>query len=544
LKLRIIVIALSVILCQAATDPVAARLARRAKTAQNSGEVVRAYLLYAEAAARDPKTPSYRENRDALEPAANLLTKADVQSANIEHDINDAMAEAAREKESGPPPIELAKQSDWERGEGLQPLPTLKHSDASIDFNLRGSERMLFEQVAGRYGVRVIFDTQFEPKSDVRFEIAGADFRTAMEALTAVTGTFLFPTSEHEIFVARNTEPKRNEYEPNVLLTFPLPNALEQKDLVEAANAVRGLLTMRTVGWDSVNRVVMIRDRIGRARIARALLESLLLPKSQLAIEVQILTVDSTVAYHYGLALPTSTTLAYLGKPGGFKSLLPSFSSPMTFLAFGGGASLFGMTLANSSLFATYSNSFSRALYDATVVVGGGQTANLHIGDKYPIPQTIYSGFAQQTNSSALYNPIGQVTLEDLGIILKLTPRVMGDNNVSIDVEASYKALGAETIESIPAILQREFKGTLTMREGEWAVLAGLDEQTLSITRNGIAGLAQIPGINQFLGENMRSTEKSKTLLVIKPRVTRAPMSTSLSPRFLLGPVRGERVLL
>jgi general secretion pathway protein D len=365
-----------------------------------------------------------------------------------------------------------------------------------------------------------------------------------MEALTAVTGTFMFPISDTEIFVAKDTEAKRNEYEPNILLTFPLPNAVDQKDLIDAANSVRAILNARTVGWDSVNRIVMIRDRAGRARLARGLLESLLLPKAQFAIEIQILTVDSSVAYHYGLQLPTSTNAAYLSKIFDFQRIIPASLNGMTFLAFGGGASLFGITLGSSNFFATYSESFSRTLYDATVAVGNGQTANLHIGDKYPIAQSLYSGATQQTNSSALYNPIGQVSLEDLGIILKITPRLTSSDGVSMDVEASYRALGPLTIESVPEILERGFKGTVSMREGQWAVLGGLDEQTRSVNRSGIAGLADIPGINQLFSENTRNTEKSKTLLVLKPKITRAPMSSYISPQFLLGPVRGERVVM
>ena len=441
------------------------------------------------------------------------------------------------------PPIELARRSDWERSEQLAPLPRLAPNAAPADFSLRGDAKAVFEQVTTVYGIRPVFDPGLDLKStNIHFEIRGADFHTAMEALTATTGTFIFPISPRQIFVAQDNEAKRNEYEPNILLTFPLPEALSQKDLIEAANATRGALSIRTIGWDSTNRTVMIRDRATRARLGRAVLESLLLPKAQVSFEVQILTINSDVAYHYGLTLPTSAQLAYFGKPGGFKSILPSFSNAMTFLAFGGGASLFGVSLADSSLFATYSNTFSTSLYDATVVVDGGQTANLHIGDKYPIAQTLNSAAGQNSPSAALYNPIGQVTMEDLGIILKLTPRINSDGDISLDVEAASKALGTQTIETVPEILQREFKGTVSMHEGEWVVLAGLDQKTVNVTRSGLIGLSQIPGIKEFLSDNSRETQASKTLLVIKPTITRLPMS--ISPEFLVGALHGERVLL
>ena len=524
----------------AASDPVAARLAHEAREARNSGQIVRAYLLYAEAAAREPQNPTYRAERDALAPAAKLLTKADIQTANVAAEIKEIEKQSAHE-----PPLELARRSDWERNEDLQPIPHLEASASPATFELRGNEKTLFERVAAAYGVRPVFDPELEFENDIRFSIGRVDFRTAMEALTAVTNTFVFPISKHDIFVARDTELKRNELEPRVLLTFPLPNALEQKDLLEAANAVRGVLRITAIGWDSESRTVMIRDRYTRARVARGLLEAVLLPKAQVSLELQFLTYDSQRNYHYGIALPSSVYGIALGQVGGFRSILPSllnFSNPVALLGLGGGATLFGVGTTNANIFATYSSSFSRKIFDVTAAVSDGETVNFHVGDKYPIPQTLYTGF-QQSNPS-IYNPIGEVTLEDLGIILKMTPRIHANGDVALDIEADYKTLAGQTFNTVPAIAERQFKGTVVMHSGQWAVLTGMDDDTRNITRSGLVGLSQIPGLNQILGENTNDRETSKTLVVVKPTITRLPMSSYISPQYLLGPQRGERVLL
>jgi type II secretory pathway component GspD/PulD (secretin) len=522
-----------------AADAIAAKLARQADKARSAGQVVRAYLLYSEAAVRDPHNPTYAANRDALASAAKLLTKANVQDADISADLKAIENEGHGKSE---PPVEITSQKDWERGEDLGPLPHLRFSPDSASFDLRGDERTLFQQVTAAYDIRVTFDPQLEPKPDIHFQIDNADFHTAMEALTAATGTFLFPIAEKHIFVARDSEEKRSQLEPQILLTFPLPNALDQKDLVEVANAVRGVLNMRAVGYDSINRTVMIRDRVTRAHVAQSILEALLLPKAQVSFEVQILSIDEERSYHYGLALPTSFPVADFGRLHGFQTLLPNISNAAKFLTFGGGATLFGIGLGDSTFFATYTNSFSHNLFDATVVVSSGQTANFHVGDQYPIAQSLYTGFNQ--SSSSIYNPVPQISLVDLGIVLKLTPKVSGDGNIGIDVEADYKALGTQTFNTVPAISQRAFKGTVNVREGEWAILAGLDANSVNATRNGLIGLSQIPGLNQLLSENTHDTQTSNTLIVIKPTVTRLPMSPSISPQYLVGPVRGQRVLL
>lgn len=518
-----------------AGDPVAARLARAARQAQNAGQLVRAYLLYAEAAARDPQNPEYRANRDALASPAQLLSKAKIETADISSDIK--AAESASE-----PPLESGSLKLLQLDETLQPLPPLKPKRLNADFNVRGDVRLLFTQIAQTYGIRPIFDPDLNSAATLHFSISQADFRVAMEGLTAATHTFLFPISEHDIFVAADTLTKRATLEPNILLTIPLPNVVDPKELTEAVNAVRSALNMRAITYDFQARMVLVRDRVSRARIARSLLEALLLPKAQVSVEVELFTVDSERTYHYGLSLPTSYQLIDFGHIGGFKTILPTVANAMNFLAFGGGATLFGVGLTDATLFATYSKTFATNLYDATVVVSNGQTADLHVGDKYPIPQTLYTGFQQSGGS--IYNPIGEVTLEDLGLVLKLTPRVNGDGDISLDVEAQYKTLGGQAIDSVPIINQREFKGNVRLREGECAIVAGIDENTHTLTRTGLPGLSQIPGLNQLFSENSRDDKIEQTLLVIKPTVTRLPMSSFISPEYLLGPRQGLRVVL
>ncbi len=538
---RILACGFILALCAWAADPVAARLAREAHEAQEAGLLVRAYLLYSEAAAREPNNPTYRAERDSLETAAHLLSKAKIQQADVSADIKTAEKEAKRSPATEPP-VQFAQASEWQRDPELQPLPKLQPSNSRGTFHLTGDTKSLFGEVAAAYGIRVLFDPELHPEKDIRFSLDGADFHTAMEALTAVTHTFLFAISAHEILVAEDRENKRNELEPHVLLTFPLPNALDQKDLIEAANAVRSVLNIRTIGWDSENRMVMIRDRVTRARIVRGLMEALLLPKAQVALQVQFMTLDTGKNYNYGLSLQNTFQLLYLGHLGGFQTMIANPGSAVNFLAFGGGATVFGLGLTDATLFASYSNSFSENLYNSTILVDDGQTASLHVGDEYPIPTSLYAGAAQSTPS--IYNPVGQFTTEDLGLMLKMTPRVNADENISIDVEADFKTLGTQTIDSVPEVNEREFKGSVTLREGQVAVLAGMDSATNNVSKTGFPWLSGIPGLGNIFTQTVRDRQTSRTLVAIKPIITRLPMTQYAGPQYLLGPIRGDRVVL
>ena len=523
--------------CQGESDPVAARLAKLARKVGDSGQTVRAYLLYAEAAARDPQNLSYRTNRDALKSAATLLTQAKVETPDITEDIQ----EAQNQPTDAGPPIERASLQDWHADNSLGPPPTIQANQSVHDFDLRGEARSVLHQVAAAYGVQSIEDKDLKPGAPIHFELAQADFHTAMEAVTDATDTFVFAATNKTVYFAPNTQIKRQQLEPVVVLTFPLQEALTERDLIEAANAVRGLLSLRTVGWDSVNRMVMVRDRINRARIARSLLEALLLPRAQVSFEVEFLTLDTDRSYHYGASLQTAFQIMDFGNIGGIKNILQSPLNATNFLPWGKGATLFGVGLADAMAFASYSKSFAEVIYDATVVVADRQTVTFHVGDQYPIPTSLYTGFQQGLPS--IYNPAPQISMEDLGLVLKMIPHVSGNESIDLELESDFKSLGTLTLNTVPSVAERSFKGNVNIRVGQWAIIAGLNSTSATVSRDGLAGLVQLPGLKQVLSENTRDNQTSDTLVVIKPTLTRLPMSDLISPQYLLGPLHGERVL-
>lgn len=544
---RLLILLLAAAVCWAANDPVAAKLAKSAKQARDSGRLVRAYMLFAEAAARDPQNPTYRANRDALAPLAKLLSKSQVteftdDTSDISSDIQAAEKSAKDSGSNSNNPLLEAASKNEALLPAYQPLPKLQASKALRTFDLNTDQNVVLEQVANAYGVHAVWDRELQSRPNIRFHLEQADFHSAMEALTAATNTFVFPVNAHTVFFAADTEQKRAQFEPTIALTVELPDAVDQKDLTEAANALRGVLGLRTLGFDTATRTIVIRDRVSRARLARSLLEALLLPRAQVSMEVEMMTLDTDRNLHYGIALPTNYQFINLTHIGGFKTALSTAITGAANYMTMGAAGIFGMGTLNATLFAAYSKSIAANLFDATVVAGDGQEASLHVGDQYPIPQSLYSGFQQSGGS--IYNPIGQVTYQDLGLQLKLKPHVNGAGEVSIQIEAQDDALGAQTIDTVPEISERTFKGTVTLREGQWAIVTGLDADTSTANRSGWPGLSLIRGLNQVLAENTKDHATTKVLLVIKPTITRLPMSESVSPQYLLGPKGGQRVIL
>jgi type II secretory pathway component GspD/PulD (secretin) len=103
--------------------------------------------------------------------------------------------------------------------------------------------------------------------------------------------------------------------------------------------------------------------------------------------------------------------------------------------------------------------------------------------------------------------------------VLKVTPWIHGLDEVSLEVDAEFKLLGAGNVDGIPIISNTKYTSKVRLRTGEWAVLSGLMTKTEAITITGMPGLSLIP----FLRGNTVSKEDGATLIVLKPHLLILP---------------------
>src|SRR5215467_9946317 len=111
---------------------------------------------------------------------------------------------------------------------------------------------------------------------------------------------------------------------------------------------------------DTQLHLMLGRYRVVKVGLAEKLLEDLLRPHPQVAVEVEILTTDRTSSLNYGLTLPTAVPLvSFINKRNLIASVPAGFAN---FLTFGGGASLLGLGVTNAQLFASVAKSSASTL--------------------------------------------------------------------------------------------------------------------------------------------------------------------------------------
>ncbi|MGB6946367.1 MAG: type II and III secretion system protein [Bryobacteraceae bacterium] len=496
----------------------AEELFHQAQKAEHDGQIVKAYILYAEAAAADPTNLDYWSHAQALRPTASLMEASPPKSAEFPSDKIDRTL------------FGNITNADLEEARKPLPPPELAAEPGQQDYDFRGDSQFLWQQVADKLHLKVLFDSDYKPTRVFRFELDHADYRDTLHALEAATDSFLVPISQRLIFVANDTTQKRKDFERTAAVVIPFPEAISVQEIQELATSIRGVLDSQKLMVDTTRHLILIRDKVNKVRLAEKLVADLLRPRGQVTIDVEILTIDASSSLSYGLSLPTSFALSSFLNRANITNAYSYFSSSFsTFLAFGGGASMLGLGVTNAQLFANVSKSNAKSIFHAQVVAEDGLPASLHVGEKYPIMTSGY--FGNTSGSGTVYTPPPTVSFEDLGLLIKVTPHIVSADQVALDLDAEFKLLGATSSDGIPVIANTQYQSKVDVGSGEWAVLAGLMNASEAKIITGLPILSYIP----LLRQNTISKDQGATLIVLKPHVTIAPPSDRPASRAWAG---------
>jgi hypothetical protein len=362
--------------CSFAEEPQARQLFQKGEAAERAGHMAEAYLLYSEAAAKDPNNETYWMRSQAVRPKASFEI-APRRLPTLDQPRGEL-----------PGPLHFDSVTARDLADARKPLPPseLAAQPGTQDFHLRATARTLFETVAKAFGLDCVFDGDYQEGASIRFEIAAADYRVALHALEAATGSFLVPLTNKLFLVAKDTPQKRSEVEPSVALEIHLPEPTNPQDFTAIITAVQQSLALEKVSWDTQTNTVVIRDRISKALPARALLLDLMQPRAQVVIETEVLEVNRSDMLEWGVSLPN------LFKITPFSSVGNATTTLANLVRWGPSGTLLAIGLGSADLLAQFSNAVGRSLVRLDLRAVDGQAATFHAGDRYPVLTSGYFG--------------------------------------------------------------------------------------------------------------------------------------------------------
>ncbi|HVZ52874.1 MAG TPA: type II secretion system secretin GspD [Pseudolabrys sp.] len=159
-----------------------------------------------------------------------------------------------------------------------------------------------------------------------------------------------------------------------------------------------------------------------------------------------------------------------------------------------------------------------------SLVVLDNQQARLQVGDQVPIT-------TQQATDVTVPNAplVSSVTMQDTGVILKVTPRVNANGVVSLDVSQEVSAVQPTANATLtPTISERKVQSTIAVASGQTVMLAGMISSTQQNTRNGLPILGDLKGIGDLFATNDKQSNRTELIVFIRPQIIRNGLDAQL----------------
>jgi general secretion pathway protein D len=425
-------------------------------------------------------------------------------------------------------------------------------------FAYRGDARGLITEVMQAYGITATVDSTVQSKR-VRFDLGSTDFVHAADALSEVTKTFWIPLGLRQVLVMADNAANRREYQKMALRTFYFPDATTPTELQDIVNVFRVIFDVRFVVAQPSQNTITVRAPAPTLAAITEFFDDMDGSRPEVALDVNVYQVSGNLTRQLGIAPPQQFTtfnlgaaLSQLGSTNiqtiinnliasgainqangtSIQALISQalgsqvgslFQNP--FATYGGGLTLMALTIPGATLNINWNKSDFQSLDHLTIRASQNSPATIKIGERYPILNSTFSpiyntaAIASVLGNGSYIAPFPSFNYEDLGLTMKATPSIQQNRDVRLNLEMEIRALSGSTNNGIPIITNQEYKGTISLKDGEPGVVVSYLTQSQSKTLTGVPGLGQIPGLGSLLRTSDVEGIESELMVIITPRI-------------------------
>jgi general secretion pathway protein D len=273
------------------------------------------------------------------------------------------------------------------------------------------------------------------------------------------------------------------------------------------------VLRTKPVHYQSVLAVIKKLDRKPKQVIIEALIAEVTLTGDfALGLEYAFRGVD------YKQGRPRITSAAQRGFPFEAPETLPTLLAPA---AIQGGMSVF---VTNPNRFLLLLDAFAQdgnlnILSSPSILASENQVAEINVVTEVPIPRTTTDPNTNITRTDFEFR--------DVGVKLKITPRINDDRFVTLDIEEELSEVGplvpvpggTEGEQAAFSFLSRDAKTTVSVKDNQTIIIGGLISERTSETVTGIPFLNRIPILKHIFGSTVLEKKKTELLVMLTPRV-------------------------
>src|SRR5213594_314219 len=383
----------------------------------------------------------------------------------------------------------------------------------------------VFEVLARAVGINVLFEKDMKDDPITIF-VKDASFEEALNLMLTTQSLFIRRLTADTILVIPKTKQKLDQYQDLLIRTFYLSTA-KAKDMV---NLLRTMLeTKRIFVNEDLNAIVM-RDSADKVKLAERIIQANDRKPGEVMFEIEVLEVDKTLSDRFGVNIAKQASAGVV--PSGTTALpSPGATTPFTFqqlTSIGTGSYLF--TLPTSVLLDFLrSESTTKTLANPRVRVVNNKQAKINIGDKVPILLSTTSTIPGVVPGTVpTQSTVTSIEFKDTGVKLTLEPNIHLNQDVTIKLQLEVTRLGDLVVLQTNPLIQQFKLGTrtaetsLSLKDGESVVLAGLIQPEDRITVQKVRGLGDIPVLGEMFKSTTRDVVTTDVILTIAPHIVRA----------------------
>ena len=473
----------------------------RAQALEETGALADAVREYRRAGELDPG------NNDALYRAAEVerAIRDRIEASRPRAPIEDMRDVANRE--TAPPLLDPAS---------AEPL-SLRFVDQSV--------QDILDFIGNATGVNINYDQQFQDRQ-YSVQLDGVTVAEALDQILMANQYFYKVLGPRNVIVAPETPQKRQQYEDQVIRTFYISNTdvLELSQLL--TQIIRGGQPMPVqpqIVPNEFSNTITVRATPAVTAVIEQVIAANDKPRAEIIVDIEILEVNRERAREFGLDLGDYSIGAVFAPDAnvGELSTAPDFGAPP--LARAGD---FFFSVPSAAVDFLESDAETHVVAKPQLRGQEGAVLTLNLGEEIPIPTTAFTPIAA---GGATVNPLTSFDYRDVGVNVRMVPRVTFENEIILDLEVENSTLGPNLTvagQSMPTFGSRSVQTTLRLRDGESNLLAGLLREEDRRSLRGIPGLARLPIIRNLLSSNEDTIRQTDIIMLLTPRIVRTHQLT------------------
>lgn len=266
----------------------------------------------------------------------------------------------------------------------------------------------------------------------------------------------------------------------------------------------------------------------------KAVINRLDVRRPQVIVEALIVEVNEDVANNIGVQwlsdVPSSSGI-FAGTntlPNGLITPTPPGLGSGLTLGFYNSGDLRGLVRALKT------NTAANLLSTPTIVALDNEPAQILVGSNVPFVTGQSTGAASSTN-----NPFQTIERKDIGITLKVKPRINDDSSITMDVDQTVESIAPSITNTADIVTNKRNISTRVLIENDQVlVLGGLIQNDVNDTQAKVPLLGDMPVVGRLFRNTNTSVTKKNLMVFIHPRIL---ASNSEGTQYSLGRYQGLR---